>query len=58
MTYASFIKEKFLPKYKADVEGRTYETHSKMFLHAADFFGNITLKKLRLKIVKSIGLGY
>lgn len=58
MTYASFIKETFLPKYKSDVEGRTYETHSKMFLHAIDFLGNITLKKLRLKIVKSIGFGY
>lgn len=49
MTYASFIKEKFLPKYKADVEGSTYETHSKMFLHAVDFLGNVTLKKLTVE---------
>lgn len=49
MTYASFIKEKFLPKYKADVEGNTYETHSKMFLHAVDFLGNVTLKKLTVE---------
>lgn len=49
MTYASFIKEKFLPKYKGDVEASTYETHSMMFLHAVDFLGNVTLKKITVE---------
>lgn len=49
MSYATFIKEKFLPKYIADVEASTYETHSRMFLHAVDFLGDVTLKKLTVE---------
>lgn len=46
MTYAAFIKERFLPKYKGDVEGSTYDTHSRAFNHAVDFLGEISLKKI------------
>lgn len=49
MTYASFIKEKFSPKYKGDVEASTYETHSRAFLHAVDFLGNKVLKKITVE---------
>lgn len=49
MTYSSFIKEKFLPKYKADVENSTYDTHQRMFSHSVDYMGNKLLKKITVE---------
>lgn len=49
MTYSSFIKEKFLPKYKADVENSTYDTHQRMFSHGVDYMGNKLLKKITVE---------
>lgn len=49
MTYASYIKQKFLPKYKGDVEANTYESHSRAFLHAVDFVGDKALKKITVE---------
>ena len=49
MKYSKFIKDKFLPKYKADVEASTYSTHSRMFLHAVDYLGSETLKQITVE---------
>lgn len=49
VTYANFVKEKFLKKYRGDVEASTYETHSLMFLHAVDYLGSTPLKKITVE---------
>ncbi|MCH4003855.1 MAG: site-specific integrase [Lactobacillus crispatus] len=49
IAYSSFIKEKFLPKYKADVEESTYDTHQRMFSHGVDYMGNKLLKKITVE---------
>lgn len=46
ISYSYFIKNKFLPKYRGDVESTTYETHSRMFLKAVDFFKETMLKSI------------
>lgn len=45
-TFSMFMKEKFLPKYRGDVESSTYESHKRMFLKAVDFLGDVKLKKI------------
>lgn len=46
ISYANFMKEKFMPKYRGDVESSTYETHSNMFLKAVDYFKDTLLKNI------------
>lgn len=46
ISYYHFMKERFLPKYKGDVESSTYDTHSRMFLKAVDFFKDEKLKDI------------
>ncbi|MBP2057303.1 integrase [Lactobacillus colini] len=46
ISYAKFMKDKFLPKYKGDVEESTYNTHSRMFDKAIDFLGDQPLKQI------------
>lgn len=46
ISYAKFMKDRFLPKYKGDVEESTYDTHSRMFDKAIDFFGDQLLKQI------------
>lgn len=46
INYAEFMKERFLPKYRGDVENTTYESHGRMFLKAVEFLGEINLKNI------------
>lgn len=46
ITYSCFMKERFLIKYKGDVEESTYASHARMFSKAADFLGDLELKKI------------
>lgn len=46
ISYAKFMKDRFLPKYKGDVEESTYNTHGRMFAKAIDFLGDTNLKKI------------
>ena len=46
ISYSYFMKEKFLPKYRGDVEATTYETHKIMFLKGIDYFEDMLLKKI------------
>lgn len=48
ISYTHFMKDRFLPKYKGDVEESTYDTHSRMFLKAVDFFGDERLKDISI----------
>lgn len=46
ISFTYFIKNKFLPKYKADVENSTYESKINIFSKAIDFFEDIKLKDI------------
>lgn len=46
ISYAHFMKERFMPKYKGDVEASTYDTHSRMFFKAVNFFADERLKDI------------
>lgn len=46
ISYASFMKNRFLKKYKGDVESTTFQTHKRMFLKAVDFLGKSKLKEI------------
>lgn len=39
MKYGTFMHEKFIPKYKGDVEESTFETHKKAFEYSIERFG-------------------
>ncbi len=46
ISYAKFMKNKFLPKYKGDVEDTTYDSHRRVFAKAVVFFNDTKLKKI------------
>ncbi|AZN75896.1 site-specific integrase [Lactobacillus acidophilus] len=48
ISYASFMKDKYLPKYRGDVEESTYDTHSLMMMKGVDFLGEIKLKDIKV----------
>ncbi|EEU18668.1 site-specific integrase [Lactobacillus crispatus] len=48
ISYASFMKDRYLPKYRGDVEASTYDTHNLMMLKGVDFLGEIKLKDIKV----------
>lgn len=44
--YGTFMHEKFIPKYKGDVEESTFETHKKAFEYSIDRFGEKQLEDI------------
>lgn len=48
ISYATYMKNRYLPKYRGDVEASTYETHNLMLMKGIDFLGNTKLKDIKV----------
>lgn len=48
ISYASFMKNRYLPKYRGDVEASTYATHNLMMMKGVDFLGDKKLKDFKV----------
>ena len=49
MSYGKFIRQDFLPKYKADVEESTYDSHQRMIMLSVDRFENQILDQISVR---------
>ena len=49
ITYGSFMTNRFLPKYKGDVERSTYESHKPSFDIIISRFGSMKLKDIKVE---------
>jgi len=49
LNYATFVKEKFMPAYKGDVENSTYLTHVALFRHATKRLGKKLLEDISVR---------
>lgn len=49
MNYSTFMRKKFMPKYRGDVEESTYSTHVRMFAIAIEHLGELDLKKIKVE---------
>ena len=48
ISYAAYMKNQYLPKYRGDVEASTYETHNLMLMKGVDFLGDTKLKNIKV----------
>lgn len=49
INYGKFVRQDFLPKYKADVEDSTYASHKRMIMLSVDRFDNHILDQISVR---------
>lgn len=49
ISYGKFVRQDFLPKYKADVEDSTYDSHKRMIMLSVDRFDNHILDQISVR---------